>query len=179
MSKCFLLAPTGILVLKYFPLSPLFSHVMHTNRHKLFLLGVFLCPSPTFLLLLHGLFSYFLLAQLCMSLSLSLSFSFSFSLSPLMYLYLYLILSSSLHLSAVSLSLFCIHVLGCRQKPAVLECMCSRSGTDCAAAEMSFQSDCILPWSDDTLTNQNHNSLFLFPHLGKPEVTKNFSFMQF
>lgn len=83
-------------------------------------------PSPFWTLILHSIFliSVYVIVLFC--------------------------LSSCPSIDCISLSLFCIHVLRHRQKPAMLECMCSRFGSDCATAEMNFLSNCILLWSDDT-----------------------------
>lgn len=93
------------------------------------------------------------------------SFSLLFPYSSFsVYIIVLFCLSSCPSIDCMSLSLFCIHVLRHRQKPAMLECMCSRSGADCATAEMSFSSNCILLWSDDTqMLITTSNFFFLTP----------------
>lgn len=116
--------------------------------HKLVDEGVFNLPSSVSVsYCIHILLSLLILPTF---LSLSISLSFLTLASTTLVISLYHRPASST--VCISPSVFCTHVLRRRQKPTMLECMCSRSGADCATAEMSFYSNCILLWSDDTQT---------------------------
>lgn len=137
MSKCSKLVPTGISDLKYSPFIPLHLHIMSTVSHSFFCLGCF--PSPTSI---SYYISLFLLLSLLLTSCLSLPLSVLFYSSLCLLLHLSIPLSHFVSVSRYidrSLYLsFCIHMFEHRQMTAILECMCSRSGADCATAKMNF-----------------------------------------
>lgn len=117
---------------------PLFSPSTFTCRHvhkqAQFLYALFSCIH----LLLHFRFFFYFHSDRPGggggSVTVSSLHLFLFSI----YITVSFFLSNFPSIDYISLSLFCIHVLRRTQKPAMLECMCSRSGADCATAEMSF-----------------------------------------
>lgn len=134
MSKRPWLAPWGILDFEYSPFTPFYFHLLNvvlTSNRKSILLWVISSNHLNVSIWLHFSFTF------------TVSHTFILHLSPLFFFFY-----SSLHLPSYSLkspsidrifpSLFCIHVLRRRQKPAMLECVCSRSGADCGTAVMSF-----------------------------------------
>lgn len=70
------------------------------------------------------------------------TFTFTLCVPSLFSFYLHVSLfvspSQSCSFDRISPLLFCIHVFGQGQKPAMLECMSCRSAVNCAAAAMSF-----------------------------------------
>lgn len=121
MSKCPLPAPTGIVDFKYSPFIPLLSLSSDTAN------SFCLRSIPV------SIFYYIHVSLLLTPISPSIA---PFSKCK--------IWSHSVHLLYLCPSVFCVHVLRLSQKPAMLECMCSRSRSDCATAGMSFESNCIL-----------------------------------
>lgn len=127
------LAPTGVLDFKYYPCIPLYGHMVscYTNEQELLRAeGGFLHSS-----LITSKFFFYFHFYTCLSLPPPLSSflfpSFSSFHSPA----ICTPRRSVCHVPTVSLLLYTC--ASDRQKLTMLECMCSRSGDDCATAEMS------------------------------------------
>lgn len=143
-------ASHGDLGLKISPFSPLpLSHFIHTNLYLqwVFSCAHLLCPS----LVTSGFFLTFTFTHPDL-LFLCLSFCFH-TLFICLFTYVWFCL-------CFTLSLCHTHVW-IQARANNVECLCSRSLADCAAAEMNFKTSYILLWSDEMDFDQHHIFVFV------------------